>query len=157
MSWIEDGFFSLSELEDYLPKHKPKKKVAVIECLQEIPCNACFESCKFDAVLMKNIIDVPKVDFEKCTGCMACIKICPGLAIFMVQYKNSKARVTIPYEFLSLPKRGDEVKVLDREGKKIGVGRVVFVLDPERNAKTALVTLEVKEELANLVRNLRVI
>lgn len=57
----------------------------------------CLSACKFDAIHIEN--GRAKVDPEKCTGCMACAKVCPRNVIVPVPYSadivvacNSKSR-----------------------------------------------------------------
>ena len=126
---------------------RDKRPVAYIECPQRIPCSPCKEACRYDAVIMETINDVPKVDYEKCNGCMACIRVCPGLAIFMLQIKDDKGYVTLQYEFLPWLKKGDRVLVLNRRGEVVGEGIVTWALNPERNDRTQLVTVEVDKDL----------
>lgn len=130
-----------------------KKGVAIIECIQEIPCNPCVVICPVGAISMKDINDLPKVDFDKCTGCRRCIGICPGLAIFVVKVRDNKALITFPYEFLPIPKVEDIVTALDREGKAKGKAKVLKV---NESGKTTVITIEVEEELAMEVRNIKV-
>lgn len=130
-----------------------KKGVAIIECVQEIPCDPCVAICPVDAISMKDINDLPRVDFDKCTGCKRCVGICPGLAIFVVKVKDDKALITLPYEFLPVPKVGDIVTALDREGNSQGDAKVLKV---NRGGKTTVVTIEVEKDLAMDVRNIRV-
>jgi len=145
------GILSLSDLT--LPTEEQLRKgVAIIECVQEIPCDPCVAICPVGAISMEDINDTPKIDFNKCTGCKRCIGICPGLAIFVIKLKDDKAFVTIPYEFLPVPKKGEFVKALDRRGKPRGKGRVVKV---NTNNKTAVVTIEVDKDLALDVRNIK--
>ena len=127
--------------------------VAVIECIEEIPCNPCVDSCPVHAISMKDINALPDIDFEKCVGCEKCVGICPGLAIFVVKVKDGAALITLPYEFLPVPQIGDKVKVLDREGKMRDMGIVKKVV---KKGKTTVVTVEVKKELAMDIRNIRV-
>lgn len=68
--------------------------------------------------------------------------------------EEEKALVTLPYEFLPLPEKGDEVKALDREGKEAGKAIVRRVI--KKKDKTCLVTVEVDKELAMVARNIRV-
>lgn len=102
--------------------------------------------------------DLPIVDYEKCVGCSLCVQICPpGLAFFMVQYVGDKARITMPYELLPVPERGDEVVLLNRVGEPVGKGKVTLVIPREKSVgDTAVVTVEVPIELAWEVRALRV-
>lgn len=133
-----------------------KRPVAMIECIQEIPCNSCALACKLGAIRMDSVNDIPKIDFDKCTGCMACAMVCPGQAIFLLRAADGAGYVTLPYEFLPVPKVGDEVGTLDREGRIIGRSKVTRILPPERNDGTALVTIEVPEEWALEARAIKV-
>jgi Fe-S-cluster-containing hydrogenase component 2 len=136
-----------------LPTEKQLKKgVAIIECIQEIPCDPCVAICPVNSITMKDINDIPKIDYDKCTGCKRCVGICPGLAIFVVKVENEKALITLPYEFLPIPKVGDIVKVLDRGGKPRGTAKIKKV---NRSGKTTVVTIEVDKELAMEVRNIK--
>ena len=83
-----------------------EKGVAVIECVQEIPCNPCVDACPVHAISMKDINAPPYVDFDRCTSCTKCVGVCPGLAIFVIKVKENKAWITIPYEFLPVPTVG---------------------------------------------------
>ncbi len=145
------GILSLKDLS--LPNDEQLKKgVAIIECVQKIPCDPCVAVCPVNAISMKDINDTPKIDFDKCTGCKRCVGICPGLAIFVVKVKDDKAFITLPYEFLPIPKVGDKLTALDREGKPKGIARVVKVY---RSIKTAVVTIEVEKDLAMEIRNIK--
>ena len=145
------GAEELSKLGLLPPEERLRKgPVAIIECPELIPCNICVDACPHNAISMERIIDIPKVDWEKCVGCGTCVAFCPGLAIFIVDVsKPGKALVTVPHEFLPAPKVGEEVWLLGRDGRRLGKGRVVKAW--ERN-KTWVVTVEVPEELAMEVR-----
>jgi Fe-S-cluster-containing hydrogenase component 2 len=144
----------LSKQDLHLPTaYHLKKGVAILECIQEIPCNPCVEACPVHAISMKDINAPPVNDYDTCIGCGKCIGVCPGLAIFMVKITNSKAQVTLPYEFLPVPEVGDEVQALDREGIVRDTAVVQKVL---RKGKTMVITIEVKKELAMDIRNIRV-
>jgi len=146
------GILSAKDLK--LPsKTQLERGVAILECVQEIPCNPCVDSCPVHAISMKDINAPPVVDFDTCIGCGKCVGVCPGLAIFVVKVKDKKALITVPYEFLPVPNVGDTVKALDREGKVKGNGIVRRVL---KKGKTMVITVEVCETLAMDVRNIRV-
>ncbi len=154
MMYLERGYLEREELPS-LPTEKrltSKKPVVYIECPQPIPCSPCYESCRFDAIRMDNINDPPEVDYEKCTGCMACLRVCPGLAIFLVHIKNEKGYVTLQYEFLPWLEKGDRVKLYNRKGEELGEGTITWALKPERNDRTQLVTVEVDKDLIFEVR-----
>ena len=124
--------------------------VAILECPEEIPCNICVDACPSRAIEMDSIVSIPRVDWDKCVGCGTCVALCPGLAAFVVDLsKPDKAYVTVPHEFLPVPREGDEVWLLSRDGRRVGRGKVVKVW--ERN-RTWVVTVEVPKELAMEVR-----
>ena len=130
-----------------------KKGVAIIECIQEIPCDPCVAICPVSSISMEDINDIPKIDYNKCTGCKRCVGICPGLAIFVVKVVDNRALITLPYEFLPIPKVGEIATALDREGKSRGLAKIKKV---NRRGKTTVVTVEVDKKLAMDVRNIRV-
>jgi len=125
---------------------KEKRSVAMIECLQQIPCNSCALACKLNAIHMENVNDIPRIDYSKCTGCMACAMTCPGLAIFLLRAEGDRGYITLPYEFLPTPVIGQQVTALNREGRPLGEGKVMRILPPKRNDGTGLVTIEVPEK-----------
>mgnify|MGYP000464239836 CR=1 FL=1 len=144
----------LSERDLQLPSEKQLEKgVAILECVQEIPCNPCVDSCPVHAISMKDINAPPINDFERCIGCTKCVGVCPGLAIFVVKVKGRKAWVTLPYEFIPTPKAGDVVQALDRCGAVRGKALVTKVV---RQGKTLVVTIEIESGLAMDIRNIRV-
>ncbi|MCD6503206.1 MAG: 4Fe-4S binding protein [Euryarchaeota archaeon] len=160
MRWKETGFITLDDIKDVIPPEEYLKKhpIPIIECVEEIPCTPCYEICPTKAIQMENINAIPKLDPSKCTGCLLCAQICPGLAIFPTHFHaKGKARVYIPYEFLPIPNVGDKVLVLNREGKPIGEGTVFFVLPREKSiGDTVLVGVEVPREIAFEARHIKV-
>ncbi|MGB9596024.1 MAG: 4Fe-4S binding protein [Candidatus Poribacteria bacterium] len=137
-----------------------KGSVAVIECIEEIPCNPCETSCKFKAIIVgKPITNIPRLIQDRCKGCGECIASCPGLAIFLVNmiYSPEEASISIPYEFHPLPSVGSTVDALDRNGQKVCDCKIIKVSNPPKNNKTAVVTIAVKKEFADIVRNIRII
>jgi Fe-S-cluster-containing hydrogenase component 2 len=143
----------------FLPPEERERKgpVAVIECIQEIPCDPCVGSCKFGAISMEGVNGIPLMDFDKCTGCMSCLKVCPGLAIFIQDKSRAKPSVTVPYEYLPLPVRGDTVTLLGRDGSPLGIGRVRMILGADAVSTSSLVSVEFDDPaLCELVRNIRV-
>lgn len=137
------------------PERRAKGRVAGIECLQPIPCNPCESSCKFEAITVgQDITALPVLDGEKCTGCMSCLPICPGQAIFIIDesLENGKAQVSIPYEFRPLPEEGAEVMGLDRSGAEVGPVTVVKVRQTKNMDQTAMVTLEMDKAWSMKIR-----
>ena len=132
--------------------------VAVIECIERIPCNPCEPSCKAGAIIVgEDITNLPDLDGEKCVACQSCLPICPGQAIFMVDESlpDNRAAVTVPYEFLPLPAEGDEVIALDRAGNELGKATITAVRKTDRMDQTALVTFEVPREWSMNTRGFR--
>jgi len=151
-SYEKTGVLFTKDLK--LPSNKQLEKgIAIIECVQKIPCNPCVESCPVDAISMKNINALPLVNFDKCIGCGKCVGSCPGLAIFVIKIKSDKALITLPYEFLPAPKVGDNIKALDREGNIKDDGTVKKII---KTGKTMIITVEVKKDLAMDIRNIKV-
>jgi len=139
--------------EAYKGKLRP-----IIECSEAIPCNPCETSCPFGAITIgENINNVPVIDYEKCTGCGICATKCPGLAIFMMQEKEEKgtATVGIPYEFLPIPSKGDQVYALRKDGSVAGVAKVTKVVKAPNS--TTVVYIEVPLEEAREVRHIKVV
>ena len=55
-----------------------KGRVAVIECVQEIPCYPCENACRLGAITIgEQITNLPTLHEEKCTGCGICATVCP--------------------------------------------------------------------------------
>jgi len=128
-----------------------KRGVAIIECVQEIPCNPCVDACPFGAISMEKLNATPKIDYDKCKGCGKCVSVCPGLAIFVVRIRGEDGFVTLPYEMLPMPEKGEVVDVLNREGKVIGEGVVTNV---RVENKTGVITVRVNKSLIMEVRNI---
>ncbi len=152
------GYISEETLSNYpgIPSLNRRRRgpVVVIECIQDIPCNPCEASCKVDAITVgEDITNLPHIDEEKCIGCLSCIHICPGQAIFVVDESfEDKARVTLPYEFFPLPGKEEIVTALDRSGKKLGDALIVAARKTKRMDQTAVITMEVPKEWAMKAR-----
>ena len=146
------GILTIKDLQ--IPSEKQLEKgVAILECVQEIPCNPCVDSCPVHAISMKDINAPPVNDFEKCIGCAKCVAVCPGLAIFVIKVKDKKAQVTLPYELLPVPQVGDSVNALDRTG---AIRAKAIVKKVIKKGKTMVITIEVDSSLAMDIRNIKV-
>jgi len=132
--------------------------VAVIECPETIPCDPCVTSCPFGAMILgeDSLTGLPRLDKERCTGCGLCVAHCPGQAVFVVDltFAPGEATVTFPYEFLPLPQPGTRVQGTDREGKPVVSARVVKVDTRSQFDHTAVVTIAVPVEYAQVVRGI---
>ncbi|MEM3341211.1 MAG: FAD-dependent oxidoreductase, partial [Thermoplasmata archaeon] len=159
--FIKRGYLSQEEIKEYIPDEKRLSKgpVAIIECVQNIPCNPCSTCCPKGAIVIKDITDKPRIDPEKCTGCGICVYSCPGLAIFVVDMSENagkdKAIVKIPFEFTPLPEKGETLQCTDRSGNVICEGKVIGALLTKKMHNTAVISLEVPKEKAMVVRGIR--
>lgn len=146
------GVLSIDDL--VLPSQKQLEKgVAITECIQEIPCNPCVDSCPVHAIHMKDINAPPVVDYDACIACGQCVGICPGLAIFVVKKLNDKGLLTLPYEFFPVPNKGDEVVTFDRDGDRVGKGIVKRI---KKQGKTCVVSIEVDAKDLMNIRHIQV-
>lgn len=146
-----DGAPSLEELKaaDMLPSIEAMEKgpCVCIECVEEIPCNPCETSCPHLALTVgEPITNLPQIDRELCTVCGLCIAACPGLAITIKSIHGDKAKIRFPWEYLPYPQAGQVVQMVDRLGNALCMGKVVSVINPVRNNKTAVVTAEFPRE-----------
>lgn len=133
-------------------------RVAVIECVQEIPCNPCEGACKFGAITIGDqITELPVLDEEKCTGCGLCIPGCPGLAIVVVDKSrdDGKAVVEFPFEYYPLPQKGDTVSAVNRGGDVVCDAQVLSVKQSKAAGGTPVVGLLIPIEHADEVRSMR--
>lgn len=128
--------------------------VAVIECLEEIPCNPCETVCPKKAITVgEPITNLPKVH-DICTGCGRCVAVCPGLAIFIVDrtYSETESAITVPYELFPFPNKGDKIIGLNRQGGSVCDGTVIKVNSNKSFNRTNLVTIAVPKKFSNEVR-----
>jgi Fe-S-cluster-containing hydrogenase component 2 len=134
------------------------KPVAILECDQEIPCNPCEDICPNKAISVGSpITNLPVIDPSRCNGCLNCIRVCPGLCIFVIikDYSGDSSLVYIPYEFLDIPDKDEEVTVLDRYGRDICRGRVIKVMKKDKKYRTAVIAIQVPKRFVNSARHLK--
>ncbi len=162
MALEKDGELSVEELKKVpgIPSYKRLKQgaCAVIECAQLIPCNPCHQACPSGAITIEGpITNLPFLDPNKCIGCGTCIPSCPGLAIFIVDLNYSKgmARITIPYEFLPIPKKGSKITVMGRKGEELCDSQVQSVKRAQKYDHTAVISFLVPKKYAMRARHIR--
>jgi Fe-S-cluster-containing hydrogenase component 2 len=137
-----------------------RRKVAVLECVEDIPCNPCEVACPTGAIVVGTpITNLPRIDGEKCTGCSLCVAICPGLAIFVVEKNHAEglSAVTLPFELLPVPKAGDEVRALDRAGRFLCMAKVIKVHAAKKYDRTRIVTVSVEKRFCNEARGIEAV
>ena len=105
---------------------------------------------------MEKITDLPKVDFDRCTGCTLCVAQCPGQAIFVVDASQDgeEALLSLQYDMGEPPDPGDRVVLLDREGNSVGEGKVVKVYKHKRS-EAFVVTIAIPQKLLMVARAFR--
>lgn len=160
--YIYTGVPSAAELADFPGKPSEERlqkgRVAVVECIQKIPCNPCENACKFGAITIgENITELPCLDENACTGCGLCVAQCPGLAIFIVNknLNETEASVDFPFEYWPLPEKGAEVDAVSREGEYVCKARVLNVINTPANAGTSVVSIAIPKEYADVVRSIK--
>ncbi len=158
---VYTGIPSLEELANCpgVPSQQrmEKGRVAVIECVQEIPCNPCESVCPFGAIhIGEQITNLPHIIEEKCVGCGLCVANCPGLAITLVdQSQKEKAVIDFPFEYLPLPCVGDEVDAVGRDGQVVCKGKIQDVKKLDSYAGTTVIRMEIPKEFAHQVRSMK--
>jgi thioredoxin reductase/Fe-S-cluster-containing hydrogenase component 2 len=112
--------------EPFLPgeERKIRRPFVLIDCLYGFACNPCQFACPHGAIQKSSTSTIPTIDFEKCTGCMACVYQCPGLAIFGYDLKTQKLFLPVEYHV----EENKEVYLVDNDGKKLGEGIIEKVL-----------------------------
>ena len=144
---LEKGYIGDDEIKRF-PGYRTEIKVhPVLECTQNIPCNPCQTACRKGCISIgDNITSLPiSVKDSACIDCGMCVASCSGQAIFLVSENPEKGtgEVTIPYEFLPLPKVGEKGYGLSRSGQRICDATVRRVRISKAYDGTALVTIEV--------------
>ncbi len=133
---VAEGGSSRSELlgAGQSPAHSAVHPV--FHCSQEIPCNPCTSVCPQGLIHIDpdDIRHVPEYLGEEvaeaCLGCERCVRICPGLAITLVDAREDAEHpvVTVPFEFdAGAVHEGDTVTVLATGGEVLGNVEVVQV------------------------------
>ena len=156
MSLLTKGFLSDGEIGRFPGVTRTAGMHPVIECTQNIPCNPCQSACPKGCIKVSGTITaLPTVDASaKCIGCGMCVAACSGQAIFLVDeaYEDGYASVTLPYEFLPLPKKGDKGTALSRGGEPLCAAEVVGVRSAAAFDHTSLLTMKVPADMAYKAR-----
>lgn len=153
-SLLQKGYIDELEIEAFPGFIEKGELHPVIECTQNIPCNPCQDACKFGCIKIgEHLTSLPQVDCKKeCKNCGMCVASCPGQAIFLVESNETEAQITLPYEFLPYPQKGEKGKALDRSGKPICDAEVVGTKIIPAYDKTALLTIKIPKKYINSAR-----
>lgn len=156
---LRRGYLTDEEIEQYPGVTHAVGVHPVMECSQNIPCNPCQDACPKKCIKIgENITSLPAVDSSAaCIGCGMCVASCSGQAIFLVDetYEPGSATVTLPYEFLPLPKAGDRGMALNRKGEPCCEAEVVSVKTAPAFDHTNLLTMKVPADMAMKARFFR--
>lgn len=156
---LSHGFVAEDEIERFPGVTHRNGIHPVIECTQNIPCNPCQDACPKHCIRVgSNITALPSIDEEiQCTGCGMCVASCSGQAIFLVNEDcgDGTAEITIPYEFLPLPQKGDKGIALNRAGESVCTAEVVSVRSAKAFDHTNLLTMKVDKNFAMQARFFR--
>ncbi|OQB95451.1 MAG: Hydrogen cyanide synthase subunit HcnB [Spirochaetes bacterium ADurb.Bin110] len=119
----------------------------VFFCSEEIPCNPCATVCPLGSIELRsmqgNIMDLPYFAGDRCTGCGACVAICPGLAITLVRrVADDKAQVVLPWEFNVDFGLEEDMELVDQKGEVLEIAPVISKRKVQKR-NTWLLTFEV--------------
>ena len=153
---LKKGYVMESEVERFPGVSRTKGIHPVMECTQNIPCNPCQDACPRNCIKIGDkITALPEYDETKnCSGCGLCVAACSGQAIFLLneEFEPGFASVTLPYEFLPLPKAGEKGIALDRSGNQVCEAQVVEVKSKAVFDHTHLLTMKVPVNMAMTAR-----
>ena len=110
----------------------------IMDCLYGFACNPCSFSCKQGAITKSSTSTTPKLDYDKCIGCMQCVYQCPGLAIFGYDTRAGKLFLPIEYEV----QEGSEVFLVDDNGRKVGEGVIEKIMLKPNKTNVARVKVD---------------
>ncbi|MGN0055223.1 MAG: FAD-dependent oxidoreductase [Atopobiaceae bacterium] len=155
-SLLEHGFVADDEIERFPGVTHRQGIHPVIECTQNIPCNPCQDVCPKHCIKVgDHITALPQLEPDaQCIGCGLCVASCPGQAIFLLDETDvpGYADVSLPYEFLPLPTKGQRGVALGRDGKPVCEAEVVSVKRTKAFDHTAVVTMRVPADMAMRAR-----
>ena len=145
------------------PSSTEEGVVPIFHCEQEVPCNPCASVCPEGAVRTEGdtITGLPYlVAGAVCQGCMACVAICPGLAVTLVDYRKDPEHplVTLPYEvWRERVAKGERVPVTDQDGAILGYYPVQRVIaNRKKYPGTLLVQVKLPRAAAKRAVGIRV-
>jgi thioredoxin reductase/Fe-S-cluster-containing hydrogenase component 2 len=155
-SLLRKGYLTDDEVTKYPGVKSVRGVHPIIECSQNIPCNPCQDACPKGCIKIgSDITALPAFDESTdCTGCGLCVVSCSGQSIFLIDEDKEEGytHITMPYEFLPLPEKGDKGKALSRSGEIICDAEVVGVRTSKSFDQTSLLTIKVADEMGMKAR-----
>ena len=156
MNLLTKGYVADEEIERFPGVTHRAGVHPVMECTQNIPCNPCQDACPKHCIKIgAHITSLPAVEENAtCVGCGMCVASCSGQAIFLVDetFEPGFATVTIPYEFLPLPEKGEKGLGLGRNGQSVCEAEVISVKSAKAFDHTNLLTIKVPADMAMKAR-----
>jgi NADPH-dependent 2,4-dienoyl-CoA reductase/sulfur reductase-like enzyme/Fe-S-cluster-containing hydrogenase component 2/bacterioferritin-associated ferredoxin len=137
--------------------------IPIFHCDQEIPCNPCTSVCPMGLIQIdsSDIRMLPRhtgeESKEECIGCEKCVKICPGLAITLVDYRKNhhEPTVTMAYELdVEHLEAGNALMLKDRDGNDLGQG-VLEQVKTSSKTKTSILKIRVPAQYAKMAAGVR--
>ena len=157
---LRKGYLTDDEVTKYPGVKKVKGVHPVIECSQNIPCNPCQDACPVGCIKVgSDITTLPVFDEDtKCIGCGLCVVSCSGQSIFLIDEDKEEGftHITMPYEFLPFPEKGEKGIALDRSGQSVCDAEVVSVKTSQKFDQTALLTIKVTKDMGMKARFFKV-
>lgn len=130
-------------------ERKYEKPFVIIDCLYGFACNPCEFACPHGAITKTSTSTVPRIDFEKCIGCMKCVYQCPGLAIFGYDLKRKRLYLPLEYE----ASEETEVYLVNNNGKIQGEGVIEKIRKNENKTNVAWVkALDIEDDMLTRIR-----
>jgi hypothetical protein len=73
-----------------------------------------------------------------------------------LNYNKRMARISIPYEFLPIPKKGTRISVTGRKGERLCDSQVQSVRKPQKYDHTAVISFLIPKKYAMRARHIRI-
>ncbi len=106
-----------------------------IDCLYGFACNPCSFACKYGAITKSSTSTVPRIDFDKCIGCMQCVSPMSRTCHIRIQF--NKHWLFLPIEYKA--DEGAGVYLVNNKGEKVGEGVIEKILKSDNKTNVARV------------------
>ncbi len=126
-----------------------QKPFVLIDCNYGFACNPCEFACTHGAITKTSTSTIPKIDFDKCIGCMDCVYQCPGLAIFGYNLKKNWLFMPIEFDY----EENSPVYLVNNNGEKLGEGIIEKIL--KKSNKTNIARIKAIDVKGQSLMNVR--